>query len=124
MGRLLLAVLACAAVGAVAQPALGATSATRTPSKTKAAVACKRVQTNNLRCTMKIKGGAGISGKVTMRIARGKVLFAVGHGRLTGGRATLTMRVLRKITRGRYTVSMVITQATINATKVLTLGSG
>jgi hypothetical protein len=46
---------------------------------------------------------------------------AVGHGRLRHGKATLTMRVPRPITRGRYTVTMVITRATIRAKKVLQL---
>jgi hypothetical protein len=119
-----LAVLGCFAMAAFASPALGATKppSTKPPSKTTANVSCKKVATKTIRCTMTLKGGAGISGKVTMRITRGKVLVAVGHGRLKNGKATLTMTVLRPMTKGRYTVSMVITDATIKAKKVLNLG--
>jgi hypothetical protein len=58
---------------------------------------------------MTLKGGAGISGTVKMRISRGKLLVAVGHGRVTRGKAILTMRVLHRMTSGRYAVSMVVT---------------
>jgi hypothetical protein len=58
---------------------------------------------------MTIKRGAGISGTVKMRISRGTLLVAVGHGRVTHGKATLTMRVLHRMLPGRYTVSMVVT---------------
>jgi hypothetical protein len=67
---------------------------------------------------MAIKGGAGISGSLTMRITRGKLLMALGRGTVTHGNATLTMRVLHRMTPGRYTVSMVVT---VRATMVLQL---
>jgi hypothetical protein len=119
-------VTTCLAMLVVAQSAVAATAHLKAtgggrPSKTTAKVACKRLPDNKMRCTMTIKGGAGISGSVAMRIKRGKVVVAVGHGRLRHGKATLTMRVLRPITRGRYTVTMVITRATIRAKKVLQL---
>jgi hypothetical protein len=117
----LLALLCCVVVAAFASPALGATKPPGA-SKTTANVSCKKLANKKIRCTMTLKGGAGISGQVTMRITRGKLLVAVGHGRLKNGKATLTMSVLHKMTKGRYTVSMVITHATIKATKVLNLG--
>jgi hypothetical protein len=67
---------------------------------------------------MTVTGGSGLSGTVTMRITRGKLVVALGRGRVTGGRATLTMRVLQRMTSGRYTVAMVLT---LNASKVLSL---
>ena len=67
---------------------------------------------------MTIKGGAGISGTVTMRVTRGNMLIALGHGSVTGGRATLIMRVLHRMTPGQYTVAMVVT---VNTTTVLQL---
>jgi hypothetical protein len=67
---------------------------------------------------MTIKGGAGISGAVTMRLARGTLLVALGHGRVKRGKATLTMRVLHRMTPGRYTVKMVLT---VDVTRVLQL---
>jgi hypothetical protein len=51
-----------------------------------------------------------------MRITRGKLVVAVGHGRVTRGEATLTMRVLHRMTPGQYTVAMVVT---LNATQVV-----
>jgi hypothetical protein len=65
---------------------------------------------------MTIKGGAGISGTVRMRLARGTLLVALGQGEVTRGKATLTMRVLHPMTPGRYTVKMVLT---VNVTRVL-----
>ncbi|MGN6168050.1 MAG: hypothetical protein ACTHQQ_07730 [Solirubrobacteraceae bacterium] len=59
-----------------------------------------------VRCVMTIKRGAAIKGTVTMRITRGKVVFARGHGRIQHGKATLTMRLLRRMPPGRYTVTM------------------
>lgn len=118
-------VTTCLAMLVIAQSAAAATHLKATgggrPSKTTAKVACKRLPDSKMRCTMTIKGGAGISGSVAMRIKRGKVVVAVRHGRLRHGKATLTMRVLRPITRGRYTVTMVITRVTIRAKKVLQL---
>jgi hypothetical protein len=111
---------------AAAQPTHGAqppktSPGSQSPSKTTATVACKRLRHNQIRCTMTIKGGAGISGTVAMRITRGKLVVALGHGRLRRGTATLTMRVLRRMTPGLYTVTMVVTRATINAKMVLRL---
>jgi hypothetical protein len=85
-------------------------------SGTNMSAACKRVHANHLRCTMTVKGGAGISGTVRMRISRGTLLVASGRGRLSSGKATLTMRVLHRMTPGSYTVSMVVT---IGATRVV-----
>ena len=115
--RALPTVLAVLAIAAFAQPALGSTGS-GSPSGTKATVACKRLQATHVRCTMTIKGGAGISGTVTMRITRGKLLMALGHGTVTRGKATLLMHMLHRMTPGRYTVAMVLTA---NTTKVLQL---
>lgn len=68
---------------------------------------------------MTIKGGASISGTVTMRVTHGKLLVAVGHGRIRRGTATLTMRLRRRMAPGRCTVTMVVT---LNATTMLRLG--
>jgi hypothetical protein len=111
-------VMACCVIGALALPAPVAASAVRMKpaSGTKMNAACKRLHSNHLRCTMSIKGGARINGTVTMRITRGTLLVASGRGRLSGGKATLTMRVLHRMTAGSYTVSMVVT---IGATMVV-----
>ncbi len=110
----------------MAQPALGSQPSpgfpgNRNSSKTTASVSCKRPRHNKFRCTMEIRRGAGISGIVAMRITRGRLVVARGHGHLRRGKATLTMRVLRPMTPGRYTVTMVVTRATIKAKMVLRL---
>jgi hypothetical protein len=51
-----------------------------------------------------------------MRITRGKLVVAVGHGRVRRGEATLTMRMLHPMTPGQYTVAMVLT---LNTTQVV-----
>jgi len=68
---------------------------------------------------MRLTGGGGLSGTVTMRVTRGKLVFALGHGRVTRGTAKLTMRLLHRMTSGEYTVAMVLT---LHASKVLRLG--
>ena len=117
------AAVVCFALAALAPIASGKTmpqpNGAQKPSKTNASVACKPPSNGQIRCTMTIKQGAGISGTVTMRITRGQLLVAVGKGSVTRGKATLTMRVLHKMTRGTpYTVSMVVT---LNAKMVLRL---
>jgi hypothetical protein len=100
------------------QPSAG--SATNpSMSGTSVSVACMRPSRSRIRCTMTIRGGAGISGTVRMRITRRKLLVALGHGRIRHGTAALTMRVLHRMSRGRYTVAMVLT---IQSTRVLLLG--
>lgn len=90
----------------------------RSLSGTKATVACERLHFDHIRCTMTIKGGAGISGTVSMRITRGKLTVAFGRGDITRGKVTLTMRLLHRMTPGRNTVAMLVT---LHATMVLRL---
>jgi hypothetical protein len=67
---------------------------------------------------MTIKGGSGLSGTVSMRITRGRLVVAIGHGSVTRGNATLTMQVLHRMTPAQYTAEMVVT---LSARKVLRL---
>src|SRR5262249_34560867 len=112
--RILPALAACVALG-LAHPTPGLTQpsspsrSSQSSSGTKATVACRRLSAKHIRCTMALKGGAAISGTVSMRISRGKQLIAVGQGRVTRGKATLTMHLLSPMTRGGYTVAMVVT---------------
>jgi hypothetical protein len=108
-------VIACLAIAVLSAPASAVARVARPGSAlsggrsaTKAKVACKRVHPSHIRCTMTLRGGAGVSGKVKMRISRGKLVVAVGRGRIMRGKATLTMHVLHRMTPGRYTVSMVV----------------
>jgi hypothetical protein len=96
-----------------------ATTGSPSSSSPNAKVACTVIHTRHIRCSMTIKGGSGLSGSVTMRVSRAGVLVAFGHGRVTDGRAALTMRILHKMPRAAYTVKMMIQ---LSATKVLRLG--
>jgi hypothetical protein len=117
-GRVLPAAAVCLAIGAFAGPASASAASAigQSPSGTNATASCKQQNPGHVRCVMTIKGGSGLSGTVTMRITRGKLLVALGQGRVTRGTATLTMRLLQRMTPGQYTVSMVVT---LNATQLL-----
>ncbi len=119
-GRALPAAVACLTIGALAGPvsATAAPPVSQRPSGTNATVSCTRLNPGQIRCLMTIKGGAGLSGTVTMRVTRGKLLVAFGHGHVTRGKAILRMRVLHRMTPAQYTVAMVVT---LNASKVLSL---
>ena len=113
--RVFRALAACLATAALALPAWGATASPRpgssgsqSPSATKTTVACQKPRDHKIRCTMTIKGGARIDGTVSMRITRGRLVVAVGQGRIAHDKATLTMRVFHRMTRGKYSVAMTI----------------
>jgi hypothetical protein len=72
---------------------------------------------------MTVKGGSGLSGTVTMRITRGKLVVALGYGSVTRGEATLTMRVLHRMTPGRYAVAMVVTLKATQVVRIPTTSS-
>ena len=119
--RALPAAVASLAIGALAGPASAqaAAAAGQRPPGSNATVSCTRLDPGHIRCAMAVKGGGGLSGTVTMRVTRGQLVLAVGHGRITRGQATLTMRVLHPMTPGHYTVAMVLT---LSARRVLRLG--
>jgi len=112
--RVLPALATCFAMAVLAPPAWGATTPPRVspgsqgPSGTKATVACQKPRNHKIRCTMAIKRGASINGTVSMRITRGSLVVAVGHGRIAHGKATLTMRVFHRMTPGKYNVAMTV----------------
>lgn len=119
--RALPAAVACLVIGALAGPvsATAASAVSQRPSGTNATASCTQLNPGQVRCVMTIKGGAGLNGTVTMRITRGKLVVALGQGRVTRGKAMLTMRVLHRMTPGQYTVAMVVT---LQASKVQRLG--
>ena len=49
-------------------------------------------------------------GTVLLSVARGATLAALGHATLSHGRASVSMRELRRITRGAWTVTVVLTE--------------
>jgi hypothetical protein len=50
------------------------------------------------------------NGTVRVRIARGSAIVALGHARVRGGKATVTMRRLRVVHRGAWRVTLVLAQ--------------
>jgi len=117
-GRALPAAVACVTIGALAgiASANAASAVGQSPSGKNATVSCTRLDPSHVRCVMTVKGGSGLSGTVRMRITRGRLVVALGHGHVTRGEATLTMRVLHQMTPGQYTVAMVVT---LDATQVV-----
>ena len=124
-GRALPAAVACLAIGVLAGiPSANAASAIgQSPSGTNATVSCTRLDPGHVRCVMTVKGGSGLSGTVRMRITRGKLVVAIGHGRVTRGEATLAMRVLHQMTPGQYTVAMIVTLNTTQVVRIPTTSS-
>ena len=124
-GRALPAAVACLTIGALAgiASANAASAIGQSPSGTNATVSCTRLDPGHVRCVMTVKGGSGLSGTVRMRITRGKLVVAIGHGRVTRGEATLTMRVLHQMTPGQYTVAMIVTLNTTQVVRIPTTSS-
>ena len=109
--RSLRALIACLLIAALAQPASAAAVTSRLAGR-QTTVKRRRVDPRHIQCAMTIRHGAAISGTVRMRITRGTLVVARGHGRIQSGTAALTMRVLHRMTPGRYTVTMVVTLTT------------
>jgi hypothetical protein len=47
---------------------------------------------------------------VKVRIARGGTVVALGHGRVRGGKAKVTMRRLNVVTRGAWRITLVLSR--------------
>lgn len=86
------------------------------PPGPKPKVTCKLVKHHQVRCSVTFpKSG---SGTVRLAVTRGGKLVALGHGSVKRGRATLTMRELRRRTRGIWRVTVVFSQTVRQATTV------
>ena len=71
---------------------------------------CKLVKHHKIKCTMTFKSNT-TKGKLQVRLARGGKVAAIGHSTVSHGKATLTLRETRRVTRGRWTMTLVLTRA-------------
>ncbi|MFL5822008.1 MAG: hypothetical protein ACJ764_01045 [Solirubrobacteraceae bacterium] len=62
-------------------------------------------------CHVAFARSAGVSGPVRIRISRGGQVAALGHGRMSRGSATLTMRELRRLHKGSWKITVVVYQS-------------
>jgi hypothetical protein len=74
-------------------------------------VSCVLQRHRKIKCTVrfpKIKNGKGT---VRMTVARGGHLVALGHARVSHGKATVTMRERRRVTHGKWRITVVLSRA-------------
>ena len=75
----------------------------------KLAIRCEVQRHGMIKCTVTFKRSAHMRGKVQLRLAHGKRVTALGHASVKAGRATVKMRELHRVVRGRYSLTVVVT---------------
>jgi hypothetical protein len=80
----------------------------RGPAGPKPSVSCKLTgkKHNKIRCTVKFP--TSTHGVVQLSISRGAHVAALGHGQLRHGATTVTMRELRRLNAGAWTLTIVL----------------
>lgn len=73
-------------------------------------VTCKPAKHHKITCTVRFLAAKNIKGTLRMRVARGRHLVALGHARVRHSRAKVTMHALRRVKRGRLTVTIVLSR--------------
>ena len=76
----------------------------------KLVITCHLQRHHTIKCTVTFKKSSKMHGRVQVRIAHGKRVTALGHASLKSGKATLKMRELHRVLRGRYSLTVVMTQ--------------
>ena len=81
------------------------------PAAPKPTVTCKLTgkKHNKIKCTVKYP--ATIHGTVQLTVNRGSHIAALGHGQLSRGATTVTMKELRRLGRGAWTLNVVLAGA-------------
>lgn len=77
----------------------------------KLVIKCTLQRHHMIKCTVTFKPASHVRGRLQMRIARGARIGALGHATVRGGRATVRMRELHRIVRGRWMTTVVLSQA-------------
>ena len=80
----------------------------RGPAGPKPKVSCKPAKHHKITC--KVTFSKSKKGKLQVRLSRGARVAAMGHSKLNGRKATVTLRQVRNLTRGRWTITLVVTQ--------------
>ncbi len=79
----------------------------RGPAGPKPKVSCKTVKHHKIKCTVTFSKSK--KGKLQVRLSRGARVAAMGHSKLNGRKATVTLRQVRRLTSGRWTITLVVT---------------
>jgi hypothetical protein len=89
----------------------------------KANAACKLAGRlhHEIRCTVGFPQLPAPAGTVRIRVTRVGNVIALGHGRLRQGKATITMRMLRQVSKGAWRITLVLSQPHKRA-ETVTLG--
>ncbi len=81
------------------------------PPGPKPKVSCKLVDHGKkIKCTVTFPKAHKTKGKLQVRITRGGHVAALGSGRVNHGQAAVTMRELRHISHGAWTITLVLSQ--------------
>jgi hypothetical protein len=80
------------------------------PARPRPKVRCVLERHRKVKCTVTFSKAKKTSGTVRMIVARGKHPVALGHGRVRHGKAAVTMRERRRVVRGRWTVTVVLSR--------------
>ena len=82
----------------------------RGPAGPKPKVTCT-LKHNKIKCKVRFPKNKKTHGKLRMSISHGTRVAALGHGNVNHGRATITLRERSRITRGTWTITIVLAQA-------------
>jgi hypothetical protein len=88
----------------------------RGPAGPTPTVRCKLQRHNKIKCTVSFKKARSARGTLQMRIARGARVAALGRGKVNHGAATITLLERRRLTRGTWTITVVLSQPGKRAT--------
>lgn len=75
----------------------------------KLVIRCRLQRHGMIKCTVTFKQSSRMHGKVQLRLVHGKRVTALGHASVKAGKATLKMRELHRVVRGRYSLTVVVT---------------
>jgi hypothetical protein len=74
-------------------------------------ITCKLIKHNKIKCTVTFKKKAVDRGNVQVLVQSRSRMLALGQARLSHGKATVTMRELRRARRGRFEITLVLSRA-------------
>jgi hypothetical protein len=81
----------------------------------KAKVTCKLVAHDKIKCSITFKSTT-TKGRLRVALARGGKVAALGYGSVSHGRAQLTLRETRRMIRGKWAMTLVLTRSHGSAT--------
>jgi hypothetical protein len=82
----------------------------RGPAGPKPRIRCHLAKHHKVKCTVTFPKAKHTSGEVRMALAHGSRAVALGHGAVSHGRSTVTLRSLGRVSRGRWTATVVLSR--------------